>query len=312
MSDLKKLEDAINEKEQKIAALKKKIIAEDNSSIVIAIFFLLFSLAVSSIGIFYLGKWWLNTDKSFGVGLLLFPFAILAIIWDIWLISITFNSTKKKIIKENKALNEEIEKLEEEKKNLLENKIPLEIKIQNRKKAREDDYQASLTTFNNNKQEQLIEITNLLGDITKEALLIYENLKTVSILDERDWQYVDVIIYEIETGRAESMKEALQQADLYNRHNELQEALANATAAICNTIHNNLSILTGHISREIGSLRESVSSLAYGQEKLSERLINSQEMTNALLSKQNETSESLAYDIIRIKEIQEREYYGIK
>lgn len=57
-----------------------------------------------------------------------------------------------------------------------------------------------------------------------------------NFLDERDWKNLDLIIYEIETRRADSIKEALQLTDRELQTDRIVKTLGEATKAICYTI----------------------------------------------------------------------------
>ncbi len=57
-----------------------------------------------------------------------------------------------------------------------------------------------------------------------------------SVLDSRDWENIDLIIFYYETGRADTLKEALQQVDKQRRHEELIDAIEEASNKISNTI----------------------------------------------------------------------------
>ncbi len=56
------------------------------------------------------------------------------------------------------------------------------------------------------------------------------------LLDPRDWENLDLVIYYLETGRAESMKESLQQVDRQRQNNAIVEAIGLATKRISETI----------------------------------------------------------------------------
>lgn len=68
------------------------------------------------------------------------------------------------------------------------------------------------------------------------------------LLDERDWQYLDLIIYQIETRRADSVKEALQLVDRELQTERIQRSLGEATQAICHTLARGFSQLQSTIN----------------------------------------------------------------
>ena len=129
----------------------------------------------------------------------------------------------------------------------------------------------------------------------------------------RDFPHIDVIIYELETGRADTLKEALQQADLHIRHGEIKSIVYSATQMICSSIQSNSAKLARTMDLQLSRLNAEIADLNSTQRELSSKFdesIRSQELTNSLLKKANVSSESLAYDMSRIKELNERAYYG--
>ena len=174
-------------------------------------------------------------------------------------------------------------------------------------------------------KENTIKVAN--DDITSlviESEIIYKVLKNDmrTVLDERDWKHLDLIIYELETGRADTIKEALQQADLYIRHGELKQMITTATLGICSTIQSSIAELSSSISTSLASLNVNLSELRYDMneinrinskiniqfnEKLS-NLISSQELTNSLIEKSNISSKKMIEDIARMKHIQNEHY----
>lgn len=56
------------------------------------------------------------------------------------------------------------------------------------------------------------------------------------LLDERDWKNLDLVIYELETRRADSIKEALQLVDRELQTERIERTIGEATKAICYTV----------------------------------------------------------------------------
>ncbi len=71
-----------------------------------------------------------------------------------------------------------------------------------------------------------------------EGEKIYESLveQFNDTLDIRDWESLDFIIYLLETGRAEAVKEALQQLDFHRQTDKIADAVNNVSKAICENI----------------------------------------------------------------------------
>ena len=119
---------------------------------------------------------------------------------------------------------------------------------------------------------------------------------------------MDIIIFELETGRAESMKEALQQADLAARHNEIKKTIVMAASAVAHSITSSIEALSRSIEYQLGEISSNQTDIknALG------RIANAQELNNALLTKANVSSEQLAKDMERIRYIEDQKYYGKK
>lgn len=75
------------------------------------------------------------------------------------------------------------------------------------------------------------------GKITIKALELQ------SVLDPRDWENLDLIIFYLETGRADTIKEALQLVDREKQMNALVNAVENASREISGTIENSVARL---------------------------------------------------------------------
>lgn len=139
-----------------------------------------------------------------------------------------------------------------------------------------------------------------------------------SILDERDWKNLDLIIFILETHRADTLKEALQQVDMYRHTEKIARAIENASLAICNTIRQESDRITTAIGNCIDTINSRLQIIADNQSVLSKKLnsvndniqksINATELQNALIAKSNETSEQMAMDIARIREFEGRSY----
>lgn len=90
---------------------------------------------------------------------------------------------------------------------------------------------------------------------------IYSELAAAygEILDERDWQYVDMYIYLYETDRADSKKEALQLIDRYEHDKILTETIEKAGREVRISIENGLSRLQSSMENCFRGLSEQLS-----------------------------------------------------
>ena len=88
---------------------------------------------------------------------------------------------------------------------------------------------------------------------------IYEALQREygSILDERDWQYLDLVIFYYETGRAFTKQEALQQVDREVQTERIIDSIDRAAVYIGNTIRMGTYIISSQIeglSRQLSNI----------------------------------------------------------
>ncbi len=131
---------------------------------------------------------------------------------------------------------------------------------------------------------------------------IYKSLQKTfnKLLDERDWQYLDLIIYYIETGRAESIKEALQLLEREIQTKRIIGAIHEATECICSTIES----AVARISAQLGAISNQLSQVVSLQQKQiaqNAEIISQAKLQNALIAKSKVTSEQLMNDVKYIK-----------
>lgn len=146
-----------------------------------------------------------------------------------------------------------------------------------------------------------------------------------SVLDIRDWEHIDLIIFNFETGRADTLKEALQQVDRRVQTDEIIEAIESAGSSIAATINvtmrelrsdlnksfNRLSeqlalqhaeqmTALGNINRNIERTNESIAKLQSATEnngKALENISSAANLNNALIAKIGYDSMSLMDDV---------------
>ncbi len=121
------------------------------------------------------------------------------------------------------------------------------------------------------------------------------------VLDVRDWQYLDLVIYYFETRRADTVKEALQLVDREMQTQRLENLIIAATKQICNTLaigfatlQNTMVTCFNALSAQIAQSTVEVSSQLSG-------LTSAVKMSNALKSKANVSSEQLMKDVLFIR-----------
>lgn len=141
-----------------------------------------------------------------------------------------------------------------------------------------------------------------------------------SLLDSRDWKNLDLIIFYLETGRADTIKEALSHVDRQNQMDRLTEAVNEASATICKTlersfaslencINENFENLSYQLSKQhreqMGALKGIGSSLNSISSRVDQISVNSA-MQTSLLNNININSNELANVATHIYE------YGVK
>ena len=209
-----------------------------------------------------------------------------------------------------KARREEIQALEEQRAELREEVDELE-----------KERRAIVQTFLDEGGPQMDLIALESKDIVDSAV------KAFPVIDFRDWENTDLLIYYFETGRAENLKEALQLVDRQRQTDQITDAIDMAASAIEKTIQQSMSALGTALSisfdRLSGQLAkqhaETIRELELQTKQLSEmgeqeetemellrkineqgrKQITAQEMTNALLFKIDRTSAELAEDMER-------------
>ncbi|MCH5351749.1 MAG: hypothetical protein J1F39_07270, partial [Clostridiales bacterium] len=130
------------------------------------------------------------------------------------------------------------------------------------------------------------------------------------MLDERDWENLDLITYYLETGRADTVKEALQLLDRQKQTNQIVAAVKEAAGVICQTVKtgltqlksymdvrfNDLSSKIASVSSQVGSIGSRISTVEgaiASQNSQIAQIASTTNLNNALLERQNDTSAQL-------------------
>ena len=178
------------------------------------------------------------------------------------------------------------------------------------------------------------EISKLKNDGGTYAMVSTNSMKTISmniheaavkeygdVLDSRDWKYLDYIIFVFETGRADTIKEALGVLDQRIQTNEIIESIGQATAVVSSQISRSSKEICQYVSisaqricdttlnsaiatvKAVGMVNQSVIGLSGDVANLQSsvntsmtKLVNTQSMTNALIEQSNVSSERLVKD----------------
>lgn len=110
------------------------------------------------------------------------------------------------------------------------------------------------------------------------------------LLDPRDWNILDLVIWQLETGRADSIKEALQLADRETQTDRIVATMQTASTAITQSINNGFGKLQSQLTKSFcvlagglaNSTRIITESISRSSETLGEK-IDASSRTAALL-----------------------------
>ena len=177
-----------------------------------------------------------------------------------------------------------------------------------------DDKRALIAT----KREQEETLSKHLYNANMVLNSLVENYS--SLLDTRDWVNLDLTLYNIETGRADSVKEALQQVDMENRNNRLIDSMGVATRQIAESITNgmrNVGITVAScaqllasqlsiISNQVDALSYQVENIETSQRKLRSEIaelasVSKSAIENSMRGKANTSSKEMVDDIHQIR-----------
>lgn len=93
-----------------------------------------------------------------------------------------------------------------------------------------------------------------------------------NFLDERDWKNLDLVIYEIETRRADSIKEALQLTDRELQTDRIVKTLGEATKAICYTVSRGFFELQNTVKVCCDKICDKLDDISYYLENISKQM----------------------------------------
>ncbi len=133
-----------------------------------------------------------------------------------------------------------------------------------------------------------------------------------SLLDPRDWKWIDLIIYYFETGRADNIRDALLLADKERQTQQIIASIKEASQNICTTINDGFMMIKNTMIRCFDNLTNTINS---GFNKLNGTIqqgiatnnslmlanLNATRLQNSLIAKSNQTSEQLMEDVHYIR-----------
>lgn len=164
-----------------------------------------------------------------------------------------------------------------------------------------------------NYNRNLTESKSLISRLCIESNAISDAMKSSysSMLDMRDWENLDLIIYYYETGRADSIKEALQLVDVERRNNNLINCIQQASNEIYDSIKSGVQqlgtamvqgfqYLSSQIEAQRTQLSSNITQLGNNMDKSLNKVsasiggvVTQQALSNALLAKANVSSKEM-------------------
>ena len=223
-----------------------------------------------------------------------------------------------KIKKHNKRLielddlilsNDEIEKLL--------NSNPNYLSVLKEKKQYQEEKEQIKASIDELKNFDYSPLENALNEQKNASMEFYKEFypaflaRFEKVLDPRDWCNLDLVIFILETGRADNLRDALIQVDGYRHTEAIVKAVNSATQAICRTIINEADRLQRAIATHVDTINSNLIAIAEGQKSLNNSLgaidssiksqIKTAELQNALFEKSNTSSDRLAKDLEEIR-----------
>ncbi len=226
----------------------------------------------------------------------------------------SYAEIRKRIEVEANLAQDDLEDWQDRLNRLLQEKEKVYCEIERRYTERKDRARESI-------KEEWATIKNTqkgLEKLKENFSVVYKSIKEQfsTVLDERDWANVDLIIFNYETGRAMDLRDALLQVDMERRNEKLMSALACATKEIAHTIQKGFGHLTEVMEEKFNTLTLSV---LYSAKAIHNKLSDIEEQNakkiktimdissaqEALLNKINVSSERLVKDLDYMREVVE-------
>lgn len=215
--------------------------------------------------------------------------------------AIVEKKTKEYEIYKIKKIDDHKNEVEARKKELIAQIKETDLKYVNKKREFDD--------FLTYKEKESNQITNTISNHN----LINSNIKASlieqfsNIINISDWRNIDLILFYLQTGRADTVKEALYQLDRQRQAEMIASTIKQATEHICNTINtatanlmceinNSFSKLCTTINMITHNVVDTIDSLASNvneTNKINAKILDNEQLSSALLEKLNVSSDEL-------------------
>ena len=136
------------------------------------------------------------------------------------------------------------------------------------------------TALQQNLEQSKKETRQILARQYQIGSAVYQSLQNQfsDLLDERDWNNLDLVIYAYETGRADSIKESLLYLDNRLHHERVESMIAEATHAITQTIQANMRDLALNMTKCFKVLSDEMVNISDGIATASKIMVANAEM----------------------------------
>lgn len=159
-------------------------------------------------------------------------------------------------------------------------------------------------------KETAEKVINLAAEKSETVAVALRNTYS-SVITESDWQNIDLLIHYFETGRADTVKEALKQVDQQKQTDQIVRSIKEASDSMSFHIESAfskmgkvLSIsfnkLSNNIDSLVGQLKNNEKTMSCANQRMLTRMDNqlsALEMQNILIEKVNKSSDELLRDL---------------
>ena len=129
----------------------------------------------------------------------------------------------------------------------------------------------------------------------KNAILLkYLEDNHSKIFCKRDWAYIDLILFYLNTGRADSLKEALQLVDRQVQTNEIVNAISSLSSNLISIIADGIKFIGNKMDSNYLMLSTQLGSLSHSVNNNNMLLIKGSEIQQKLLDHANVSSEKMS------------------
>ena len=201
---------------------------------------------------------------------------------------------------------------------LIANAVRIKKRIKKRNKDNDEKYMSQfrsnsnqISLANSSISKMAEEYKKILLECSQRAAKVEKVLQKnyAHILSQDDWGSVDLLIYYLSTGRADTLKEALQLYDRQSQTDEILRAIGEAQSNICSVVKNGFvalgtamvqcfAVLSNQINAQHEETMKAVKNVG---KQLSSQEKNIAALKDALTAKMNVNSKQLAADMNSLK-----------